>query len=57
MKLKEMIGAGLIPNGESVMKLFYLSQQNISKKWTMPLRDWKSALNRFTIQLGRRVPQ
>ncbi|MFC6519497.1 hypothetical protein ACFQAT_06595 [Undibacterium arcticum] len=23
---------------------------NISKKWTMPLRDWKRALNRFTIQ-------
>jgi putative transposase len=41
---------GSFPNDESVMKLFYLALINISKKWTMPLRDWKPALNRFTIQ-------
>ena len=28
---------------------------NISKKWTMPLRDWKGALNRFTIQFEERM--
>ena len=42
---------------EAVMKLFYLALQNISKKWTMPLRDWKPALNRFTIQFDERMPQ
>jgi len=48
---------GLFPNDEAVMKLFYLALINIIKKWTMPLRDWKPALNRFTIQLKERMPQ
>jgi putative transposase len=43
------------PNDEAVMKLFYLALMNISKKWTMPLRDWKAALNRFTIQFEDRM--
>jgi len=47
---------GSFPNDEAVMKLFYLALQNISKKWTMPLRDWKPALNRFTIQFEERMP-
>ena len=33
---------------EAVSKLFYLALNNISKKWTMPLRDWKGSINRFT---------
>lgn len=35
----------------------YLALENISKKWTMPIRDWKAALNRFTIQFEDRMPQ
>lgn len=46
---------GAFPNDEAVMKLFYLALMNISKKWTMPLRDWKAALNRFTIQFEDRM--
>lgn len=45
------------PNDEAVTKLFYLALINISKKWTIPLRDWKPALNRFTIQFEERMPQ
>ena len=48
---------GSLPNDEAVMKLFYLALINFSKKWTMPLRDWKLTLNRFTIQLEERMPQ
>jgi putative transposase len=29
--------------------------QNISKKWTMPIRDWKPALARFMIEFEGRV--
>ena len=29
--------------------------RNISQKWTMPIRDWKAALTRFTIQFGERL--
>jgi len=46
---------GSFPNDEAAMKLFYLALMNISKKWTMPLRDWKAALNRFTIQFEDRM--
>lgn len=46
---------GSFPNVESVIKLFYLALINIAKKWSMPLRDWKPALNRFTIQFKERM--
>ena len=44
------------PTDEAVMKLFFLALRNISKKWTMPIRDWKAALTRFTIQYEDRMP-
>jgi putative transposase len=45
------------PSDEALLKLFYLALNNISKKWTMPLRDWKAALTRFTIQFEGRMPK
>ncbi len=48
---------GSFPNDDAVIKLFYLALINIAKKWSMPLRDWKPALNRFTIQFNERMPQ
>jgi putative transposase len=44
------------PTDESAMKVVYLALQNISKKWTMPIRDWKAALNRFAIEFEGRFP-
>jgi len=40
---------------KAVTKLFYLALRNISKTWTMPIRDWKVALNRFSIQFEERM--
>lgn len=48
---------GSFPTDDALLKLFYLALANISKKWTMPLRDWKAALTRFTIQFEERMPQ
>ena len=48
---------GSFPSDEALIKLFYLALRNISQKWTMPIRDWKAALNRFTIQFEERIPQ
>ena len=48
---------GSFPTDDALTKLFYLAIRNISKKWTMPIRDWKAALNRFTIQFEERMPQ
>lgn len=48
---------GSFPSDEALLKLFYLALRNISQKWTMPIRDWKAALTRFTIQFEERIPQ
>ena len=48
---------GSFPSDEALLKLFYLALKNISQKWTMPIRDWKAALNRFTIEFGDRIAQ
>jgi putative transposase len=47
---------GSFPSDEAVLKLFYLALNNIAKKWTMPIRDWKAALNQFTILFEGRMP-
>jgi putative transposase len=46
---------GHFPNDEAMFKLLYLALQNIAKKWTMPIRDWKSALNQFSIMFEERL--
>jgi transposase-like protein len=45
------------PSKDALLTLFYLALNNISKKWTMPLRDCKAALTRFTIGFEERVPK
>ncbi len=45
----------LFPNDESALKVVFLAIQSASKKWTMPIRNWKAALNRFIIEFGDRV--
>ncbi len=58
MSLRKIIkNRGSFPSDEALLKLIYLALSNISKKWTMPIRDWKSALNRFTIQFEDRMAQ
>jgi len=47
---------GSFPNDESMIKLLYLALQNISKKWSMPIRNWRAALNQFSIMFEDRMP-
>jgi len=47
---------GHFPSDEAMFKLLYLALKNIAKKWTMPIRDWKSALNQFSIMFHGRLP-
>jgi len=47
---------GSFPSDESILKLLYLALRNISKRWTMPIRNWKLALNQFTIIFENRIP-
>ena len=44
------------PNEESALKLVYLAIHEASKKWTMPIRNWRGALNHFAIIFENRLP-
>ena len=46
---------GSFPTQEAAMKLLFLALEHIARKWTMPIRDWKQALQRFAILNGDRV--
>lgn len=43
------------PTDDSALKVIYLAMHNIAQKWTMPIHDWKPALNRFAIEFGDRL--
>jgi len=45
----------LFPTDDSAKKVIYLAIQAASKKWTMPIRNWKLALNRFMIEFEDRL--
>jgi putative transposase len=46
----------LFTNDDAAMKVIYLAIENASKKWSMPLRDWKPAINQFMIMFPDRMP-
>ncbi len=39
-----------IPGDDAAMKVIYLAIEAASRKWTMPIQNWKQALNRFMIK-------
>ncbi|MGI0154482.1 IS256 family transposase [Idiomarina loihiensis] len=43
------------PNDEAVMKVLYLALHQASKKWTMPIRNWKPAMAQFEIIYQDRI--
>lgn len=45
----------LFPTDDSAKKVVYLAIREASKKWTMPIRNWKPALNRFIIEFEDRL--
>jgi len=45
----------IFPNDEAMLKCLFLALRNIAKKWTMPVRNWNEALNRFVIEFGDRI--
>ena len=47
----------LFPNDNSIKKIIYLALKNIARKWNMPIRNWKGALNQFAIIFADRFPE
>jgi putative transposase len=45
----------IFPNDQSALKVIYLAIQKASQKWTMPLHEWKLAMNRFEIDFEGRI--
>ena len=43
----------MFPNDEAALKVVYLAINTASKKWTMPIRNWR--LNCFSIEFGDRI--
>ena len=39
----------VFPTDDSIRKIIYMSVKEISKKWTMPVRDWGLAYSQFAI--------
>jgi len=45
----------IFPHDNSALKVVYLAIQQASRKWTMPIHRWKSAMNRFMIEFEDRL--
>ena len=45
----------LFPTEESARKVIYLAISEASRKWTMPIRNWKPALNHFIIEFEEQL--
>ena len=45
----------VFPNDDAALKVIYLAVEAASKKWTMPIRNWKPALNRFMIEFEEQL--
>jgi len=57
MSLRKIIkNRGSFPSDEAALKLLYLALQNIARKLTMAIKEWKAALNRFAIIFEDRMP-
>jgi putative transposase len=47
---------GHFPSDEAASKLLFLALRNAEKKWLMPPKTWKSAMNQFHIHFEGRLP-
>lgn len=44
------------PNTDSALNMVYLAIHEASRKWTMPIKGWKAALNHFAVIFEDRLP-
>lgn len=46
----------IYPSEESALKITWMAIREASKRWTLPIRNWKAALNHFAILFEDRMP-
>jgi putative transposase len=44
------------PNAESALKMVWLAIREASRRWTLPIKGWKAALNHFAVVFEGRLP-
>jgi putative transposase len=47
----------IYPNEESALKIVFMAIREASRKWTLPIKHWKQALNHFAILFENRLPK
>ena len=45
----------IFPSDDSARKMVYLAVKDASKKWTMPIQNWRQAMSRFIIEFEERL--
>ena len=45
----------IFPSDMALMKILYLVQENVTKKWTLPIRNWGEVLSQLSIIFGDRL--
>ena len=45
----------IFPSDDSAKKMIYLAIKDASKKWTMPIHNWRQAMSRFIIEFEERL--
>lgn len=45
----------LFPNDDALKKMLYLAYKDISKKWTMPVRNWAFIISQFSVLFKEKI--
>lgn len=45
----------IFPHNESLLKLLWLAQNDITKKWTLPVKNWGKIIGQFSIMFPDRI--
>ena len=43
------------PSDDALLKIIYLATMDITKKWTMPVREWANCMSQFVLKFGDRM--
>ncbi len=50
--IRKLLISKIFPDDQAAFKAVFLAIKQASKKWTVPIRNWKPALNRFEMEYG-----
>lgn len=45
----------IFPTDEALFKMLFLAARDVSKKWTLPIREWKTVISYLAIAYGERL--